>query len=68
MNLPIDPNFPLPGEDAPYRSHIENLAARPVFIMGLHRSGTTFLYDSVARCFPLANLSLYHLSIVIPWL
>lgn len=61
MNLPIDPNFPLPGEDAPYRSHIDNLAARPVFIMGLHRSGTTFLYDSVARCFPLANLSLYHL-------
>lgn len=61
MKLPIDPGFPAPGEDDPFAALIENTLARPVFIMGLHRSGTTFLYDSLARCFPLANLSLYHL-------
>ena len=61
MKLPIDPGFPLPREDAPFLPLIEETVARPVFIMGLHRSGTTFLYDSLARCFPLANLSLYHL-------
>lgn len=61
MNLPFDPGFPRPGDDASLLPLIQNVAARPVFIMGLHRSGTTFLYDSVARCFPVANLSLYHL-------
>ena len=29
--------------------------------MGLHRSGTTFLYQSLARIFPLAALTAYHI-------
>lgn len=61
MKLPIDPGFPAPGEDGPFLPRLTSTVARPVFIMGLHRSGTTFLYDSLARCFALANLSLYHL-------
>ncbi len=61
MKLPFDPGFPRPGDDASLLPLIQDVSARPVFIMGLHRSGTTFLYDSVARCFPMANLSLYHL-------
>lgn len=61
MKLPLDPGFPSVRDDAALLPLIENVPARPVFIMGLHRSGTTFLYDSIARCFPLANLSLYHL-------
>jgi hypothetical protein len=61
MKMPFDPGFPRPEEDHFYLSQIRDVVARPVFIMGLHRSGTTFLYDSVARCFPMANLSLYHL-------
>jgi len=36
-------------------------ALKPVFIMGLHRSGTTFLYESLARVFPMAPLTAYHI-------
>jgi len=61
MKLPFDPNFPALTDDAPYFDRLKNEPIRPIFIMGLHRSGTTFLYDSIARCFPVANLSLYHL-------
>jgi hypothetical protein len=53
--------FPSTNEDLPKLENIKKLAVRPVFIMGLHRSGTTFLYDCVAKSFPLAHLSLYHL-------
>ena len=61
MKLPVDPHFPVDREDQDLLAAIADIAVRPVFIMGLHRSGTTFLYDCVARCFPLARLSLYHL-------
>lgn len=33
---------------------------RPVFIIGLHRSGTTFLYRTLAGAFPVAALTAYH--------
>lgn len=61
MEFPSDPHFPVCDEDAEFLSELDALPLRPVFIMGLHRSGTTFLYDCIAKSFPLANLSLYHL-------
>ena len=61
MQLPIDPKFPDKDEDAALLSSLADQPVRPVFIMGLHRSGTTFLYDSLSRSFPLAHLTLYHL-------
>ena len=61
MRFPVDPQLPGPDEDTPYFHRLQDTPVRPIFIMGLHRSGTTFLYDSVAHCFPVANLSLYHL-------
>jgi hypothetical protein len=61
MKHRIDPNFPASNEDASKLDSLSQVPVRPVFIMGLHRSGTTFLYDCVAKSFPLAHLSLYHL-------
>lgn len=53
--------FPTSNEDAQLLHHLDKQAVNPVFIMGAHRSGTTFLYDAIASCFPLANLDLYTL-------
>ena len=53
--------FPNTNEDLTKLDEIKHIPVRPVFIMGLHRSGTTFLYDCIAKSFPLAHLSLYHL-------
>lgn len=61
MKLAFDPQFPELNEDQALLDTLQNQQVRPVFIMGLHRSGTTFLYDCIARCFPVAQLSLYHL-------
>jgi len=61
MKFPFDPEFPQKNADDAYLHELKDLPVKPVFIMGLHRSGTTFLYDSVSKCFPVANLSLYHL-------
>ncbi|MBQ0758910.1 sulfotransferase [Zhongshania sp.] len=61
MKQRSNPNFPTENEDQALLSAIQDLPVRPIFIMGLHRSGTTFLYDTVAKSFPLAHLSLYHL-------
>ena len=61
MQYPVDPDFPGSDEDRELIPQLAELPVRPVFIMGLHRSGTTFLYDSVARAFPLSQLSLYRL-------
>ncbi|AJQ93165.1 sulfotransferase [Gynuella sunshinyii] len=49
------------NEDFDRSDELANIPVKPVFIMGLHRSGTTFLYDAVAKSFPLAHLTLYHL-------
>lgn len=61
MPLPVDIRFPDTDEDATLLQDIAELPVKPVFVMGLHRSGTTFLYDSLSRSFPLAHLTLYHL-------
>ena len=61
MTCITEPNFPSTNEDASKLATIRTLPVRPVFIMGLHRSGTTFLYDCIAKSFPVAHLSLYHL-------
>ncbi|MGL6162658.1 sulfotransferase family protein [Microbulbifer sp.] len=61
MFSPVEPHFPDASEDGELLAELEKLPVRPVFIMGLHRSGTTFLYDCIAKSFPLAQLSLYHL-------
>ncbi len=61
MKLSIDPAFPDSCEDEALLPCLANQKVRPIFIMGLHRSGTTFLYDCIARSFPVAQLSLYHL-------
>jgi hypothetical protein len=41
------------GADAPYLAKLDGLTFRPVFIMGLHRSGTTLLHRLLAEtgCF-----------------
>ncbi len=57
----MKPQFPIVDEDKEYLGELEGIQIKPIFIMGLHRSGTTFLYDSVAQCFPVANLDLYHI-------
>lgn len=48
-------------EDAPLLDRISSGPVRPVFVMGVHRSGTTFLYESMAKAFPLAPLTAYHI-------
>jgi len=53
--------FPKDNEDRPYLGKISGMKIRPIFIIGLHRSGTTFIYESIAKTFPLANLDLYHI-------
>lgn len=60
MKLPLDPHFPVADEDAGLLDQLADTPVKPIFIMGLHRSGTTFLYDCVARSFPLAQQTLYH--------
>lgn len=46
-------------EDAGYAGLLDGVPVRPVFVMGLHRSGTTFLLESLARVFPLATLTAF---------
>lgn len=46
--------------DAPYLSRIEGLPFTPVFIMGDHRSGTTLLYDLLARTGRFNVVTAYH--------
>ena len=57
----MESGFPSKNEDKKYLSRISSIEVKPVFVMGFHRSGTTFVYDSVSRCFPFANLDLYHI-------
>ena len=61
MKFPFDPEFPQKNQDDEFLHELKDVPVKPIFIMGLHRSGTTFLYDSVSKCFPVANLSLYHI-------
>lgn len=54
-------NRPLAGRDVE-RSLLASLPPtplRPVFVIGLHRSGTTFLYSLIADAFPVASLTAF---------
>ena len=61
MKYSVNPQLPTQDEDKKLLHQLADIPEKPVFIMGLHRSGTTFLYDTVARSFPVAHLTLYHL-------
>jgi hypothetical protein len=49
-----------PRPDAPYLHLIENVGFQPIFIMGEARSGTTILYDLLARTGCFNVVSFYH--------
>lgn len=55
------PRFPtdLRDEDQPFLAELEGVPLRPTFIMGLHRSGTTWLYESLAEAFGFASVTLH---------
>ncbi len=47
-------------DDSPFKPDLDAVTPRPVFIIALHRSGTTFLYQALANVFPVAILTVYH--------
>ncbi len=47
-------------DDRFFETDLRGIAPRPVFIIGLHRSGTTFLYQTLTGVFPVASLTVYH--------
>lgn len=49
------------NEDDALAGRLAQVNVRPIFIVGLHRSGTTFLYQSLVRLLPLAYLSPYEI-------
>ncbi len=51
----------LEHEDREYLDRLEGIEPRPIFVMGLHRSGTTFLFETLARVFPLAALNAHRI-------
>lgn len=61
MRLPFDPHFPDTDKDHALAANLPPVSRGPVFIMGLHRSGTTFLYDLLRHTLPVAGFELYHL-------
>lgn len=46
---------PRGDEDAPHLAGLRDGPAVPVFVMGLHRSGTTWLYEQLDRLLPVAS-------------
>lgn len=47
--------------DQAHLSLIASLPVRPIMIMGLHRSGTTYLYDVLSEILNVATLNVYHI-------
>jgi hypothetical protein len=47
-------------DDGLFEADLRAVKPRPVFIIGLHRSGTTFLYQTITSVFPVASLTVYH--------
>jgi hypothetical protein len=47
-------------DDSLFEWDLCEVTPRPVFIIGLHRSGTTFLYQKLTEVFPVASLTVYH--------
>lgn len=57
----LDPQALREPLDAPHLNALgESLP--PVFVLGLHRSGTTYLYQLMADYFPVAVTSVYHVT------
>jgi len=52
--------FNLSNRDEPYLSRIDNVNCRPVFILGLHRSGTTLLYELMRMTGSFNIITAYH--------
>ena len=48
--------------DAAHAAVLPARPAPPIFVLGLHRSGTTWLYQVLAELFPVAVTSLYHVT------
>lgn len=55
------PRFPtdLRDEDQAHLALLDEVPLRPIFIMGLHRSGTTWLYESLADAYGLGAVTLH---------
>jgi hypothetical protein len=49
-----------PRDDSVLIPGLRSVPPRPIFVLGLHRSGTTFLCRTLAAAFPLASLTVYH--------
>jgi hypothetical protein len=47
-------------DDSLFEKDLIKVSTRPVFIIGLPRSGTTFLYQMMTDVFPVASLTVYH--------
>jgi hypothetical protein len=47
-------------DDSLFEADLRKVTPRPVFIIGLHRSGTTFLYQALTNAFSVASLTVYH--------
>ncbi|MFP5504512.1 MAG: sulfotransferase family protein, partial [Candidatus Sericytochromatia bacterium] len=58
----LDPRQALADLDQPLLADLPPAPERLVFVVGLHRSGTTFLYQLLADHFPLATTQLYHVT------
>ncbi|MFH2007521.1 MAG: sulfotransferase [bacterium] len=50
------------GKDGPFLHRIAKVRLRPVFILGLHRSGTTILYKLLSEAVPSNVVTVYHLA------
>jgi len=48
------------SDDSLFEADLRKITPRPVFIIGLARSGTTFLYQMLTGVFPVASLTVYH--------
>jgi hypothetical protein len=53
---------PGPGLDTPWLAHLADTPVWPVFILGLHRSGTTLLYSLLAQAADFNTVTAYHLA------
>jgi len=50
------------GKDGPFLHRIAKVDVRPVFILGLHRSGTTILYKTLGEAADFNVVTVYHLA------
>lgn len=48
------------SRDRPFLPALKAVTFQPVFVVGLHRSGTTFLYETLASSLPVARQTIYH--------